>query len=58
MEKLREYPLNLVGSIAHYFEKEIREIASKHDVKIDKILQKPGKELQKAIFKSEGLIPD
>ncbi len=36
-----KYPLYLVGSIAHYFEENIRECAEKFFIKIAKIIERP-----------------
>lgn len=40
-----EMEINMVGSIAFYFEKEITEAAAKEGLKIGKILQKPAQDL-------------
>ncbi|MBR4644195.1 MAG: ATPase [Bacteroidaceae bacterium] len=40
-----EIEINCVGSIAFYFEKELKEAAAKEGLKLGKILQKPAQEL-------------
>ena len=49
-----EMEINMVGSIAFYFEKEITEAAAKEGLKIGKILQKPAQDL--ADFHRKSLI--
>lgn len=49
-----EMEINMVGSIAFYFEKEITEAAAKEGLKIGKILQKPARDL--ADFHRKSLI--
>ena len=52
-----EMEINMVGSIAFYFEKEITEAAAKEGLKIGKILQKPARDLadfhRKSLFLGE-----
>lgn len=40
-EDYERYPLRIVGSIGHYFEKPLKAVAKNFDVRIDKILQAP-----------------
>jgi glucosamine kinase len=37
----KNYPVHFIGSIAHYFEHQLRKVAKKFDVEIGKIEQKP-----------------
>jgi N-acetylglucosamine kinase-like BadF-type ATPase len=52
-----EMKINMVGSIAFYFEKEITEAAAKEGLKIGKILKKPVQEIadfhRKSLFSGE-----
>lgn len=46
----RELPVHLVGSVAHYFSEELKAVSKTFDIQIGNILQKPGKNLAKAVL--------
>lgn len=49
-------PCNFVGSIAFYYQDELREICTKNQIKIGKILQKPIEGIFEYILKREGVM--
>ncbi len=49
-------PCNFVGSIAFYYQEELREICAKNQIKVGKILQKPIEGIFEYILKREGLL--
>jgi hypothetical protein len=52
-KEYQRFPLHLVGSIAHYFREELHENASGFGIQIGNILQRPGKNLAKAVLSDE-----
>ncbi|HKK88898.1 MAG TPA: hypothetical protein VJ917_08610 [Saprospiraceae bacterium] len=52
-ENYQKTPLHLVGSIAHYFREELYENAANYGIQIRNILQKPGKNLAKAVLSDQ-----
>lgn len=46
IEESKTYPLHFIGSIAYYFETQLKKVAHKHTLKIGKIEQKPLKLLK------------
>lgn len=52
-DNYRKLPLHLVGSIAHYFREELHENADDYGIQIGNILQKPGKNLAKAVLSNQ-----
>jgi len=48
-------PCNFVGSIAWYYQDELREVCARNQIKVDKILQKPIEGIFEYILKREGI---
>lgn len=49
-------PCNFVGSIAFYYQDELREVCAKNQIKVGKILQKPIEGIFDYILKREGIL--
>lgn len=49
-------PCNFVGSIAYYYQEELREVCQKNQINVGKILQKPIEGIFEYILKREGVI--
>ena len=49
-------PCNFVGSIAFYYQEELREVCAKNHIKVGKILQKPIEGIFEYILKREGIL--
>jgi len=52
----KNIPCNFVGSIAFYYQDELREVCTKNQIKIGKILQKPIEGIFDYILKREGVL--
>lgn len=52
----KSIPCNFVGSIAWYYQDELREVCARNQIKVHKILQKPIEGIFDYILKREGLI--
>ncbi|RZK41217.1 MAG: N-acetylglucosamine kinase [Pedobacter sp.] len=52
----KNIPCNFVGSIAYYYQDELRDICAKNQIKIGKILQKPIEGIFDFILKREGIL--
>lgn len=48
-------PCNFVGSIAFYYQDELREVCAKNQIKVGKIIQKPIEGIFEYILKREGI---
>lgn len=52
----KSIPCNFVGSIAFYYQDELKEVCAKNQIKIGKILQKPIEGIFEYILKREGIM--
>lgn len=50
LNESKDYPVHFIGSIAHYFELQLRIIAEKHHITIGKIERKPLQAIKRAIL--------
>lgn len=53
IEAYKNYPCHFVGSIAYFFEKELREVCRSYAIKLGKIMQKPIFELEKYVLSQQ-----
>ncbi|MCY1529853.1 hypothetical protein D9M68_650210 [compost metagenome] len=49
-------PCNFVGSIAWYYQVELREVCAKNQIRVGKIIQKPIEGIFDYILKREGIL--
>lgn len=50
LDEIQSYPVHFIGSIAFYFEKQLQQIADKHNFEIGKIVQKPLLKLKQNLY--------